>query len=76
MGVLSCDRTGCANIMCDNLSYRYGYICNECKCELSKLSPSTDIEEFMLTTKEYLSYDELEEMERRINNEFVKINLN
>ena len=34
MGVLTCNRKGCENIMCDHLSQKYGYICNECLNEL------------------------------------------
>jgi len=34
MGVMSCNRKGCNNIMCDRHSNNYGYICNECFDEL------------------------------------------
>lgn len=34
MGVLSCDRHGCENIMYDRYSPKYGYLCNECFDEL------------------------------------------
>lgn len=47
MGVLACDRRGCNNVMCDRLSHRYGYICNDCFEQLVSLGPSIDIEEFM-----------------------------
>ena len=37
MGVLACDRNGCENIMCDNVSHeRNEYLCNECKQELKE----------------------------------------
>ncbi len=47
MGVLECNRYGCENIMCDRLSYEYGYICYECFEELVLSGPNTNIEEFM-----------------------------
>lgn len=47
MSVLACDRAGCEHIMCDRLSYKYGYICDYCFEELCKLPASTDIESFM-----------------------------
>lgn len=46
MGVLACDRNGCDNIMCDYVSYTYGYICQECLDEL-KENPNINIREFM-----------------------------
>jgi len=33
MGVLSCSRNGCENIMCDTYVNGVGYICYECKNE-------------------------------------------
>ena len=57
MGVLSCDRLGCENIMCDYLSSEHGYICNYCLNEL-KEKPWTDIEVFMNTFKECSPQDE------------------
>jgi len=50
VGVMPCRRIGCANILCDRLSQKYGYICNECFEELVN-STLTDIEEFMETDK-------------------------
>ena len=52
MGVLSCDRLGCQNIMCDRLSFKYGYICNECFDELVELGPYANITIFMDSRKE------------------------
>ncbi len=51
MSVLSCDRKGCRNVMCDRLSHRYGYICNDCFQEL--VESKKDIEEFMSTEKDF-----------------------
>jgi hypothetical protein len=34
MGVLTCDRRDCENIMCRRYSHKYGYICEECFEEL------------------------------------------
>lgn len=50
MGVLSCDRNGCENIMCDFYSHTHGYLCYECKEELVGLGP-TNIEDFMQSEK-------------------------
>jgi len=33
MGVLSCNRKGCENIMCDRYSKKFGYLCDECFSE-------------------------------------------
>jgi len=64
MGVLACDRKGCDNIMCDRLSHRYGYICNDCFEELvNRISTQenrgllvTAIEEFMDSDKYNTNY--------------------
>lgn len=51
MGVLACDRKGCENVMCDNISHgRNEYLCWECKSEL-KDKPYCDINTFMETDK-------------------------
>lgn len=55
MGVLACDRKGCDNIMCDNYSPEYGYICWECLRELSERAVdegTVNIYKFMATTRE------------------------
>ena len=47
MSVLSCDRKGCGNIMCDFTSFERGeYLCWECKQELIN-NGFCDIDEFM-----------------------------
>lgn len=51
MGVLACDRYKCENIMCDLLSYNFGYICGECFGELVESGYKTDIEDFMNSPK-------------------------
>jgi len=51
MGVLSCNRYGCTNIMCSRLSPEYGYICDDCFEELVNSGIDTDIEEFMRSEK-------------------------
>lgn len=33
MGVMTCDKKGCDNILCDTLIEQNYYICNECKDE-------------------------------------------
>lgn len=51
MGVLSCDRRGCQNIMCDRLNPTFGYICNDCFNELVSLGLNVNVHEFMNTRK-------------------------
>ncbi|KKN67704.1 hypothetical protein LCGC14_0458490 [marine sediment metagenome] len=51
MDVLTCDRYRCKNIMCDLLSYEYGYICHECFDELVELGIEADIKNFMNSKK-------------------------
>lgn len=53
MGVLACDRNGCENVMCDNVSYeRKEYLCDECKQEL-KGNGLCSIDTFMQNSKPY-----------------------
>ncbi len=47
MGVMSCARRGCENIMCDRYSSEHGYICNECFKELVSRGVDQSITEFM-----------------------------
>lgn len=51
MGVMSCDRLGCENIMCDSYSSEYGYICSDCFNELVGFGLNVNIREFMNTEK-------------------------
>ncbi len=51
MGVLPCSRIGCENILCNRYSPKYGYICDECFEELVNCGVTTDISEFLLSTK-------------------------
>lgn len=51
MGVLSCDRRGCSNSMCDWMSWEYGYLCDDCLDDLIRSGPYTDIIHFMDTPK-------------------------
>lgn len=51
MSVLSCDRRGCENIMCDRLSHEHGYLCDECFDELVELGATANIYQFMATRK-------------------------
>jgi hypothetical protein len=64
MGVMSCSRKECDNIMCDTYVDSVGYICNDCKSEFKEylqkegLNPKTEgqitkeIEKFMATSKD------------------------
>lgn len=71
MGVMSCSRKGCENIMCDTYVKSIGYICNDCKSEFKEylqknsLKPTTEgeinreLEKFMVTAKdEYPDWSE------------------
>lgn len=64
MGVMSCSRKDCDNIMCDTYIEHVGYICNECKSEFKEylqnngLNPNTEgqinkeLKKFMATSKD------------------------
>lgn len=57
MGVMSCSRKNCDNIMCDTYIYDIGYICWECQKEF----------------KEYVEYNKIEvETEGQIKRELKK----
>lgn len=46
MSVLACNRNGCRNVMCDRLSYEWGYLCDDCFAELQATQPDS-LEIFM-----------------------------
>lgn len=68
MSVLECDRRGCNNIMCDNLSHEYGYLCHECKQELIETNGNVSFYEFMNGEKEMIRYND--GWEEQVNKEF------
>ena len=70
MGVLACDREGCDNIMCNRVSYNYGYICHKCFEELVLSGPTTDIKRFMDTESDPLTITEVEKAKRLFEEEF------
>ena len=47
MGVKTCNRVSCYNIMCDRHSDEHGYLCDDCFRALLNMSPDADIGEFM-----------------------------
>lgn len=49
MGVMTCSRRGCDNIMCDRHSTKHGYLCDSCFEELVDLGTDVRIENFMDT---------------------------
>ncbi len=49
MGVMTCSRNGCGNIMCNRYSMKHGYICSECFSEL--MNSNLSIKEFMESIK-------------------------
>lgn len=57
MGVMSCCRKDCHNIMCDNYIRNIGYLCNECLDELYKYK-KRNINKFLNTKKEHIRDDE------------------
>jgi hypothetical protein len=65
MGVMSCCREGCRNILCDWFSYTYGYLCDDCFEELC--SEVIDIKKFMNNDG---NYSELKEHRKNVLNEF------
>ena len=66
MGVMSCYRNGCGNIMCDTYVSSVGYVCSDCQNEFSVLFPRKYSErklvkklmEFMNTEKRYNNHQE------------------
>ena len=65
MGVKSCHRGDCRNVMCDRYSSEYGYICGDCFKELVAFKPKNhkEIEMFMDSTtgefNHFANYTEL-----------------
>ena len=58
MGVMSCCRNSCEEIMCHTYSSITGYICSDCKHELEQTNPQSikDVEKFMDSPKSDNSY--------------------
>lgn len=62
MGVLSCARPSCSNIMCDTYVETVGYVCSECQNEFNEylehknLTPHTDYE-FTLNLRVFMETD-------------------
>jgi hypothetical protein len=58
MGVKSCSRRGCDDIMCGIYSTETGYICGECKIELEEFNPTSvqDVKDFMDSEKATVEY--------------------
>lgn len=68
MGVMSCCRKNCDNIMCDNYITNIGYICNDCLSELYNYK-KRNIEKFLNTKKsEKISDEEQKVWEDYVNN--------
>lgn len=54
MGVCTCDRKGCDNVMCERFSQRYGHLCTDCFEQLIVYMASAvgaDIREFIESEK-------------------------
>jgi hypothetical protein len=69
MGVKSCNRNGCENIMCDRYSSKYGYLCNSCYIEYIESTSDISISEFMNSTVT-LTSNEIEERNDLFDQEF------
>ena len=68
MGVMTCNKENCENIMCDRRSHLHGYICYSCFEQLISTGPATDISEFMKSPPTHSSQSEA--AEARYNVEF------
>jgi hypothetical protein len=80
MGVMSCSRKNCDNIMCDTYVKSIGYVCSDCISEFKEylqkndLNPRTEgqinkeLEKFMATSKETYSY--MDDVETTVDNFF------
>ena len=51
MGVMSCSRNECENVMCTRYSTEHGYICNECFDELCAKGDIFNVANFMKSVK-------------------------
>lgn len=68
MGVMSCHRNNCTNIMCDTYIDEVGYICTSCQSEFQEEIPHElpksdmidKLKEFMETEKKYYSPKDIE----------------
>jgi len=73
MGVMSCSRKECENIMCDTYVNSVGYVCGECqsefkehlesegKTDLTEGEIKRELEKFMSTTKDsYVQGDKMD----------------
>lgn len=73
MGVLACDRIGCESIMCNLLSYKFGYICSDCYEELLNGEwDNEDIGDFMMTPKK-VSHEPNDNFKKEVEDEFRNI---
>ena len=71
MGVMTCNRNGCENIMCDYYSQKYGYICYECFNELLDMGLDANISIFMGSIKPILQSENEDLARTRLEREFV-----
>ena len=55
MGVMSCSRKGCENILCDTYIPDIGYICTSCKEEFKEKYPNIQGEQIIFFLKEFIS---------------------
>lgn len=73
MGVMSCSRANCDNVMCDYHSGTFGYICYSCKDELIDTRGTVTIGEFMRTPKQEYKRDDSYAWESYIDRTFERI---
>lgn len=73
MGVMSCARKDCDNVMCDDYLDNFGYICYECKEEfnlfaISKGKRFATVEEFQELLEEFREVDKQTSITENENN--------
>ena len=67
--VMSCDRKGCKNIMCNRSSHTYGYICDECFEQLKSFNIPIEV---LMKLDKRISFPEKDRVDE-LDAEFEKI---
>lgn len=66
MGVMSCNRKGCDNVMCSDYVEDVGYICSDCLEELEFIKPISkeEVIKFMDTYKDNMNSETKSKMSK------------
>ncbi len=80
MGVMSCSRDSCPNIMCDTYVYEIGYVCNECQHEFKgylnrhiiRVPQDEEIRTLLFNFLNTVKEDNCNEKNDKVVNEFFK----